>query len=1500
MKGMKQGNRWIAILLIVMVAISGVTGGQATAASGVLDQAQVNVTGNVWVNHDYPRYQTFTPAITGYLSKIDLNIFDSYGTPGAISLSIYKEGDLSTPLATAQLASFGVGWVALDFSGASPYLKKNTMYRMVASTEFGGASSGFGWYSSNNNPYPGGMGMVANLDFSFRTYMVADYSISPTESGISSANASLVADGTSQTTLSVKLKDAQGSDLTSGGATVAITSTLGTVGPVTDNQNGTYTALLTAPTVLGTATVQANVGGSALAATASVQFVTGAPSPAHSTLAAGDASLTADGTSQTTLSVKLKDAQGHALTSGGAAVAITSTLGTVGPVTDNQNGTYTAVLTAPTALGTATVQASVGGSALAATASVQFVTGAPSPAHSTLAAGDASLTADGTSQTTLSVKLKDAQGHALTSGGAAVAITSTLGTVGPVTDNQNGTYTAVLTAPTALGTATVQASVGGSALAATASVQFVTGAPSPARSTLAAGDASLTADGTSETTLSVKLKDAQGHALTSGGAAVAITSTLGTVGPVTDNQNGTYTALLKAPVALGTATVQASVGGSALAATASVQFVTGAPSPAHSTLAAGDASLTADGTSQTTLSVKLKDAQGHALTSGGAAVAITSTLGTVGPVTDNQNGTYTALLTAPVTLGTATVQASVGGSALAATASVQFVTGAPSPAHSTLAAGDASLTADGTSQTTLSVKLKDAQGHALTSGGATVAITSTLGTVGPVTDNQNGSYTALLTAPVTLGTATVRASLGGSALAATASVQFVTGPVSSSRSTVTTSDLVVRADGHSKASILIKLKDEYDHPIVGKRVLLQANGGQSVIDAVYEVTNEDGLANYLVSNTTAENVTYSAKDGTSNLSLLQTVNIAFTYDQPPNIELRTDPVIPTFGNVTVTVTATVYGEFNRVAAIKWAAGSRALSYFDTQGVQINDHFTVQENGIYSVYVLDTAGNANVSLLEVQNIVPLSSNANLTGWQLTGLGGVVKFDFDAGKISNRVDVSHSVYGLKMILTTTDVYSSVYVNGIQVAGSSMTDEYALITGENLFEITVKAQDGSIKTYSLSVVRALPSPEPDSSSSSETNPTAANRSLKVRINDQGVSGIATFQIDANGVKSIDVLLDLGTLKKVLDPLNRAADANLTISIDDEAGKVALRIPGDALDLLAKKSAILTLQTQLGQYRLPLAEVVNQTTIWTDGGEAQITIEHGKGEKMRELQDAANKGGFQLMADPIYFDVHVLQEGKRRELASFTRFVERAIYLPSSMAGTASTVVVWDQQSGVRPVPTEFIQVDGHSVALIHSLTNSAYVVVSKKLQLSDTQGHWAASEIAKISGRMIVQGIDESRFAPDVAITRAELAALLVRALGLPIGGNHTDFRDVAEASWYSGAVAAAKAYGMMDGFSEGTFGPNQEVSRQEAIVTFVRALKLADAPSLTGHASEQVDLAVYADRSQISNWASDAIKTALAAGIMNGYGNELRPQKSLTRAETTVLLYRMLLQAGFINE
>ncbi|WP_339848515.1 invasin domain 3-containing protein [Paenibacillus sp. FSL W7-1088] len=1223
MNSWNKGKKWLILILCIMVATGGASGAYVMADSPeVLDQEQASWSGNSFVNRDYPRYQTFTPAITGNLSRIDLNIFDSYNGLGAIQIKIYKESDLSTAIAEAKtVVNYASGWTSVNFSGESaPYIKRETQYRMIVSTENGGSNIGFGWYMGSGNPYPRGSSPAANYDYSFRTYMIADYSISMEESRIVSTQASLIADGTSQSTITVTLKDAQGTPLTDGGESVAITSTLGTVSAVTDNQNGTYSATLTAPTTAGKATISATVGGKALTATSTVNFVPGTPSPTSSVLETSKASLTANGTSQTAIKVTLKDAQGNRLTSGGESVAITSTLGTVSAVTDNQDGTYSATLTAPT------------------------------------------------------------------------------------------------------------------------------------------------------------------------------------------------------------------------------------------------------------------------------------------------------------TVGTATISAAVGGNALTATSTVEFAAGSSSLVSSVLETSNASLVADGTSQTAIKVTLKDAQGNRLTGGGESVAITSTLGTVSAVTDNQDGTYSATLTAPTTVGTAAISATVGGNALTTTSTVEFVPGPVSSFQSTVTAKELVVPADGRSAATILVKLTDNYGNPLPGQQVLLQADGGASVIHDAYGWTSQDGTAVFQVSNTAAERVTYAARSVSSEVVLDQTVEIAFVYEQPPKIELHADPADPTFDSVKVTVTATAYGQLNNISMIKWAAGAQSVSYFDTQGTEITDHFEVQENGIYAVYVKDAAGNANVSQIDVQNIVKKSSNGNLSDWKVTGVGGVLALNFDQGKTTYTIEATHAVNGLSMVMTVADSYSVIDVNGQPVTSGSSTVTYPLVVGMNTFNVRVTAQDQSVQTYQLNVNRAAassipgptPTPNPGSNPSPSGSTSAASHpsdsslatSVRIKINDQEVSGIAKLQADESGKKFVEIAMDMTTLKKVLDGASAETVSAISIAYEQAVAKVVLKLPADAVKLLVGKVADITLVSAYGQYRLPLSELVLPKSGVSGDTEARITIELGDAEAITGLKDAAIKGALQIAGHPVDFNVQAIRNGVATEVNQFSRYVERAIYLPSDQE-KVTTIMVWDEaQKELRPVPTRFVDINGHPAAIIQSLTNSVYVPVSRTSTLTDIKNHWASAEISKMNERMIVQGINGSRFMPDASITRAELATILARALGLPDadavqGEGEAGYKDVSSSSWYSGAVATVKAYGMMDGFEDGTFRPEREVSRQEAIVTLVRSMQLVKGSTLTVQPQAQVDLSLYADSHQIGSWANAAMQTAIQIGLVKGYGEELRPQRSLTRAETTVLLYRMLLQTEFID-
>jgi adhesin/invasin len=414
----------------------------------------------------------------------------------------------------------------------------------------------------------------------------------------------------------------------------------------------------------------------------------GAASPAKSTVAVAPASVAVGSTATVTLTAK--DANGTALTTGGATVVFSlgsgTTVGTFGPVTDNHNGTYTATFTAST-VGSNTIKATLNSQAVTTTAPTITVTAAPAPgaisaARSTVAVSPASVATGGTSTITLTAK--DANGTPLTTGGATVnfALGSgmTIGGIGPVTNNNNGTYTATFTATTA-GSNTITATINAQPVTTPAPTLTVTAttAPGPislSQSTVAISPASVAVGNTATATLTAK--DASGTLLTTGGSAVAFSlgtgTAVGTFGEVTDNHNGTYTATFTAST-VGSNTVKATVGGQPVTSPSPTVTVTAAPtsgvaSPAKSTVAISPEGIAVGGT--TTVTLTAMDAGGTRLTTGGAAVAFAvggtgAIQGTFSDVTDNHNGTYTATFTATAA-GTDTVTATLNDQPVTTTA----------------------------------------------------------------------------------------------------------------------------------------------------------------------------------------------------------------------------------------------------------------------------------------------------------------------------------------------------------------------------------------------------------------------------------------------------------------------------------------------------------------------------------------------------------------------------------------------------------------------------------------------------------------------------------------------------------------------------------------------------------------------------------------------------------------------------------------------------------------
>ncbi len=177
------------------------------------------------------------------------------------------------------------------------------------------------------------------------------------------------------------------------------------------------------------------------------------------------------------------------------------------------------------------------------------------------------------------------------------------------------------------------------------------------------------------------------------------------------------------------------------------------------------------------------------------------------------------------------------------------------------------------------------------------------------------------------------------------------------------------------------------------------------------------------------------------------------------------------------------------------------------------------------------------------------------------------------------------------------------------------------------------------------------------------------------------------------------------------------------------------------------------------------------------------------------------------------------------------------------------------------------------------------------TDMQNHWAQQAVAAASGRGIIDGYPDGSFRPDQTVNRMEFAVMLARALKLePQQDPQLKAADADRIpAWAAGTLSAAVAAGILEGYEDGTLRPERIVNRTELVLMLLRAYEYS------GHKLQQPsgNPTVFQDAAAIPDWATTQVGAAVAAGLVNGDNNGLfRPAAEATRAEAVTVLIRLL--------
>ncbi len=173
------------------------------------------------------------------------------------------------------------------------------------------------------------------------------------------------------------------------------------------------------------------------------------------------------------------------------------------------------------------------------------------------------------------------------------------------------------------------------------------------------------------------------------------------------------------------------------------------------------------------------------------------------------------------------------------------------------------------------------------------------------------------------------------------------------------------------------------------------------------------------------------------------------------------------------------------------------------------------------------------------------------------------------------------------------------------------------------------------------------------------------------------------------------------------------------------------------------------------------------------------------------------------------------------------------------------------------------------------------------SDTTGHWSNPYVTSLSKRGIFKGYEDGSFRPEQQITREEIAVAMMRALGLEeaaANAPETNFADGTSISaWARDAVNLMVELGIFTGYDDNSFKPGQVITREEIIAVLIRKIGVGDAED---HG--------FIDAEHIGDWAEQYIKHAVEINLVNGYPDgTFKPANPVTRGETAKMLY------GFMN-
>ncbi len=377
----------------------------------------------------------------------------------------------------------------------------------------------------------------------------------------------------------------------------------------------------------------------------------------------------------------------------------------------------------------------------------------------------------------------------------------------------------------------------------------------------------------------------------------------------------------------------------------------------------------------------------------------------------------------------------------------------------------------------------------------------------------------------------------------------------------------------------------------------------------------------------------------------------------------------------------------------------------------------------------------------------------------------------------------------------------------------------------------------------------------------------------------------ISPDGSRFDSIVIAPGQVKDVIAEVRDKGQNGIKIVIPDKNNEVRsteVTFEAGAPSLFANEGIAITVETSQGTVVIPAKSLADIS------GAATITIDAiGSTANWKPSAETINKveAAIGSLKAPTIVGAPVQIGGSLSGRAVTVSLPEKGIEASGEKGNIGSQLALYiEKADGTSKL------VKGTVVKLADgSLKVSAEAEVGDKIAVlqwsnQDLEAFW--DSIAPFHGKYM-NGYPDGAFKPERGISRAQLAAAMVRGLGLESEINEnpaTGFDDVAPTHWAAGYIGVAVDMGLMTGYPDGEFKPERIISRAEMALFSARYEKL----SFTEHKG-----AVSAISDVGSHWGASAIDAIAASGIMTGYEDgTFAPNRDLKRSEAVVIINRLL--------